>query len=254
MPSAVVTGASSGIGRAIARELARRGYDLILVARSVDQLDRLGREWTEQYRVVVRCEAVDLADREAVTGLLARLGTPDVLVNNAGLGDYRPFHEATWDRLDAVLRVNVSALTRLTHHVLPAMRARGSGRVLNLASVAAYVPGPWMAVYFATKAYVLHLGEALAAECAGSGVTVTTLCPGATATEFHKQAGFAEDHRFFRAPFAVQPGYIARAGVKGMLAGRRVVQPRLVDRLTVIGLRLIPRRLAVAFAHRALRR
>ena len=254
MPSAVVTGASSGIGRAIAEELAARGFDLVLVARSQEHLEALRVEWAGRFKIAIHCEAVDLSEAAELDALCQRIGVPDVLVNNAGFGDYRAFHQAEWDKLERLMRVNMLALTRLVHQVLPGMRARGSGRILNVASSAAYAPGPLMAVYFATKAYVLHFSDAVSAECTGSGVTVTTLCPGSTATEFHKVAGFTADHALFRAPLATSASRVARAAVKALFAGRRIVHPGIANRFSVFAVRFVPRAFAAGVAYWVLRR
>jgi uncharacterized protein len=254
MAIACITGASSGIGLHLAEQLAAKGFELILVARNNERLQELAAVWRSQYRVQVTCHPVDLADPVAVERLCAVIGVPDVLVNNAGFGDFSEFHAADWDKLQRVMQVNVLAVARLCHQVLAGMRQRGSGRILNVASSAGFSPGPMMAVYFATKAFVLHFSEALATECRGSGVTVTTLCPGATATEFHKAAGFRHDHLLFTPPIASHPAWVARVAVKAMLSGKRLSIPGITNQISVLGIRVVPRWLAARIASWALRR
>jgi uncharacterized protein len=257
MPYALVTGASSGIGLHVAEELARRGFDLVLVARSPEQLAERKAVLERTYAIRVAVLACDLAAPDAGAQLYRAVrgahAVPDILVNNAGFGAFGSFHVADGANLQRLIHLNVLTLTSLMHQVLPDMRARGSGRILNVASCAAFAPGPLMAVYFATKAYVLHLSEAVAEECAGSGVTVTALCPGSTTTDFHRTAGFPEDSWLFAPPVAARAESVARYGVRALLAGRRIAIPGFSNRLVVFALRVVPRRLAVILAHRALR-
>src|SRR5437016_2780642 len=184
MPTALVTGASSGIGLEIARILAA-DHDVVLAARSAAALAQLAAELGGNARVVV----VDLGDASGAARLAAEVPHVDVLVNNAGVGDFGEFASASPEKLDHMIELNVGSLTRLCRAYLPRMLQRGSGRILNVASTAAFQPGPLMAVYYASKAYVLSFSEALAEETRGTGVTVTALCPGPTASGF--QAGAA---------------------------------------------------------------
>ncbi len=245
---AVVTGASGGIGREIARELAARGHALILTARSGEALAQLADELRREHDTPSLCCVLDLGLPGGAEALMQRLAaagiTPDILVNNAGIGVYGPFAEADPERLQAVIDLNVSVLTRLTSLMLPGMLRLGHGRILNVSSTAAFQPGPGMAVYFATKAYVQSLSEALDAELRRRGITVTALCPGATATGFQTRAageraalfhGHMDDARM-----------VARCGVKAMLRGRRVVVAGARNRWLVLGGRLAPRRLVTA--------
>src|SRR5271163_4059267 len=190
--TALITGASFGIGLELARIFAREGYNLILVARSADKLRQLASELEKAHGTRSLILATDLTEPGAPAYVLdqtTRAGIHvDALVNNAGFGQYGFFVENDLEECLRQIQLNVTALTHLTHLYLPAMVGRQSGRILNVASTAAFQPGPLMAVYFATKAYVLHLSEALANELQETGVTVTCLCPGATVTEFHKRA------------------------------------------------------------------
>lgn len=248
-----MTGASTGIGRELARLLAADGYSLALVARDAAKLEELAREIDTAHGSRTAVFPRDLAEEGGAAALLedaAKLGLSiDVLVNNAGAGVYGPFASTDLDRELATIRLNVVALTALTKGVLPDMLRRGSGRILNVASTAAFQPGPLMAVYYATKAYVLSFSEAIANEVAGTGVTVTALCPGPTATEFQKAAGFARA-RLFPGPLVMDARSVARAGYDGMRRGRRVVIPGLANRLMVQALRISPRRLVTAVAGR----
>ncbi len=222
--TALITGASSGIGRDLAREHARRGGRLILVARRGDRLETLAAELVDRHGIAVTVLPCDLAAPGAAAALHQEVAgrglVVDQLINNAGFGGLGRFHEMDPQRQDAMVQLNVMALTQLTRAYLPEMIARGRGRVLNVASTAAFMPGPTQAVYFATKAYVLSFTEAVAVELEGTGVTMTALCPGATVTEFADQAA-AGNKRMFRAGAATS-AEVAAFGYRAMLAGRTV--------------------------------
>ena len=251
--TALVTGASSGIGRELARLLAQQGHHVALVARRHDELEALAHELGSRHDVRCRVVTADLADADAprriLAALYARRITVDVLVNAAAFGTHGPFARSDLDTERRLLQVNVGALMELTHRCLPAMLQRGRGRILNVASTAAFQAGPFMAGYYASKAWVLSFGEALAEELASSGVTVTTLCPGPTRTEFQAKAGIA-DLPIGRAARIADAASVAQNGFAGMMAGRRLVVPGLANRLHVQGLRLAPRRLVTAIVRR----
>jgi short-subunit dehydrogenase len=238
-PLALVTGASSGIGADLARELARDGHDLVLSARNVEPMQALAAE-LEAHGAGVVVLPGDLsrpgAAAELAREIEGRSLAIDVLVNNAGLGAIGRFDQMDPQRINEMLQVNIVALTELTRLLLPGMVARRRGRVLFVASTASFQPGPRMAVYFATKAYVLSLGEALAYELRATGVTVTTLCPGATATNFFKTAGANE--------IALRPAMtsaeVARIGYRACKAGRRVVVTGTLNRILAVAGRLAP--------------
>lgn len=225
-PLALVTGASSGIGAALARELARHGYDLALTARRVEPMQALAGE-LQAGGATCAVVAADLSRPGAAAVLAGELEAhglaPEVLVNNAGLGAGGAFHESDPTRISEMLYVNVVALTELTRALLPAMIRRRRGRVLFVASTAAFVPGPSMAVYCASKAYVLSLGEAISYELRGTGVTVTTLCPGPTRTEFTDVANTGTSVLFV-GPLAnvMSSAEVARQGYRALAAGKRV--------------------------------
>jgi len=251
-PLALVTGASGGIGEELARILARHGYDLVLVARSADKLAALAERLELDHGIQVRAVAKDLARTDAAAEIhewLAVEGlTVDVLVNNAGMGLLGKFAEIGIEGDVEMLRLNVEAPTLLTRLLLPLMLERGSGRILNLASTAGFQPGPLMAVYYATKAYVLSFSEALANEVAGTGVTVTALAPGPTETGFSSRAG-SEQSRLFKGA-TMDARTVAEAGYAALMAGKPVVVPGFRNRLLAFGVRLAPRRVVTQIARR----
>lgn len=241
-PLALVTGASSGIGAELAVELARTGHDLILTGRDAGRLAEVAAR-VRAAGAGVETKSLDLEDGSSVEALVATVGARPlaVLVNNAGFGVSGPFAEALPDRLGAMLALNVVALTLLTRAFLPAMIGRGSGRILNVASTASFQPCPGMAGYGATKAYVLSLSEALAEEVAGTGVTVTALCPGATDTRFAERATMGASKLFKRASTSPE---VARTAVKALLGGRRVRIAGWRNAVMAFSVRLAPRALA----------
>ncbi len=256
-PWALVTGASSGIGRELAGLAAADGHSLVLVARSWGPLEALGRDLALRHGTEVLLLPMDLCGRDAADVLARELElrsiVPTLLINSAGLGAYGLHRDLALDAEQALLEVNVVSLTRLTKLLLPAMLARRAGRILNVASTAAFLPGPYMAVYYASKAYVLHYSEALAQELKGSGVTVTALCPGPTPTRFQARAGMpaARLRRLSLATTGVEQ--VARAGYRALLRGRPVVVPGVLNALLVQSLRWLPRRLVTAAAGRLAR-
>jgi len=245
--AAVVTGASSGIGAELARELARRGHQVVLVARTESKLAELAGELGERAHVL----PADLSDREARAGLLERvvaLGlTPDVLVNNAGLSTLGAVHRSDPAAELNVVEVDVAAVVDLCSRFLPGMVERGTGAVLNVASMAAFQPLPGQATYGAAKAFVLSYTQSLSGELSRTGVTVTALCPGPVDTGFGEAAGF--DRHDFETSLPsfmwVSPRDVARAGIEGMDAGRVVVVPGALNRPAALFGRFAPRRLLV---------
>ena len=258
--AALVTGASGGIGLELARLFAKDGHDLVLVARDEGRLRRAGEELAGAHGVrfhVVPADLTDPAAPEAIFRAVQAAGVEvEALVNNAGFGLYGPFVQTAGEAATELARelemiqVNVTALTHLTKLFLPAMVARGRGRVLNVASTAAFQPGPLMAVYYASKAYVLSFSEALSVELAGTGVGVTCLAPGATRTGFQKVAAM-EDSRLFRAGHVMDAATVARIGYRGLLKGKPLVIPGAVNRVMAHGTRLVPRSVAARMAKMA---
>ena len=241
-PVALVTGASAGIGTELARLLAA-DHDLVLTARRGEHLQALAAELAARGAVchVVPADLADPAAPRRLFDAVAAAGlTVDVLVNNAGFGDLGAFAQADLAKALSMIQVNVTALTELTGLFLPGMLARGRGRVLNVGSVAGFQAGPFMAAYYATKAYVNSFSEALHSELLGTGVTVTVLCPGPVATEFGAVAGFRPAGGF-SAGQAMGARAVAESGLRAMRAGRRMVVPGWRNRVMLFGERLVPR-------------
>ena len=243
--TALVTGASGGIGEELARLFAADGHDLVLVARSRDKLARLSEELEGKHKVKARVLAADLARDEAPREIFEELGAGgvalDALVNNAGIGTWGLFAETDLKQELDLLQINVVALTHLTKLFLPSMIARGRGYVCNVASTAAFQPGPLMAVYYASKAYVLSLSEALANECEGTGVRVSALCPGPTETGFVAAAGMSESKLFDRGAMTARE--VAEVGYRGLLAGKTIVIPGARNALLARTVGFMPRKL-----------
>ncbi len=195
MPTALITGASSGIGAAFAKALAMRQTNLVLVARAKDKLHLLAQQLQEQYPIQIEVLAQDLAAPGAASSVFEAVTQKniaiDLLINNAGFGDYGLFSESSLAKQLEMIQVNISALLELTYHFLPQMQQRGSGGVINISSIAGFQPMPYMSVYAATKAFVLSFSEALWAENQDKGVKVLAVCPGPTQTDFFDRAGFA---------------------------------------------------------------
>ena len=241
--AALVTGASAGIGRALAREFAAGGYDLVVVARRKEQLTALAEELDAEHGVDIHAIPMDLAEPGAAEKLYDAVDEREVqidaLVNNVGIGAYGRFHETDLDRELAQLRLNVELPMHLTKLYLPEMIERDEGSILNVASLAAFFPGPRMAGYYASKAYLLQLSEALATELRGTGVSVTTLCPGPVRTEFQERAGMEDT--LVGSRFIHSREDVAKAGYRGAMNGRLVVVPGVGMRLLSFLARLSPR-------------
>jgi short-subunit dehydrogenase len=252
--TSVVTGASSGIGAAIAKELASRGHSLALVARREERLRTLATELTSAYGVAAEVIAADLGDpaeRDRLADELRGRGrVVEVLVNNAGFGHQADFATSPRERMVEMVNINVETVVDLTSRFLTGMVDRGRGSVINIASTAAFQPLPGSAVYAASKAFVLSFSEALRTELRGSGVTVTAVCPGPVRTEFMDVAGFGgvED----RTPGAVwmTPDDLAKHAVDGAAHDRRVVVPGALNRATALAGQHSPRALALPLISR----
>jgi short-subunit dehydrogenase len=252
---AVITGASSGFGAIFAELLAKRGLSLLLAGRDEPRLEAVARR-VRQTVPAIEVELVigDLGTGSGVDALAARLEgrAVEVLVNNAGFGTYGRFSELDAGREHELVAVNVDALVRLTHAVLPGMLARGRGGILNVASTIAFQPGTYQATYGASKAFVLSLSQALWAETRGSGVTVTALCPGATQTGFVDALGSDVSHTaIYRRLAAPEP--VVAAGLRGMDKGRAVVVPGWRNQVMATGGRLTPGWLSSLVSARLLR-
>jgi len=241
--TALITGASSGIGLELARLFAADHYRLVLVARNRAALQQIGEELQARHGIEVRISPKDLAHPSSPIELYQELQETgiavDVLVNNAGFGGSGPFLQTDWHHEAEMIQVNIVALTHLTKLFLPQIHAR-RGKVLNVGSVAAFLPGPYTAIYYASKAYVLHFSEGLAEELSGSGVTVTCLSPGPVETGFQKRAHSGGSSRA-NAPLYMDVQEVARAGYEGLKQGKRIVIPGWKNRLLTEALRLVPR-------------
>ena len=241
--TALITGASGGIGLELAKVFAREGHELWLVARNASKLEEVKKEISAQYSVSVRPLVKDLAGPHAAREIFDELnkrGTAvDVLVNNAGAGSFGPFADTPLSKHEEVLCLNVLSLTQLSWLFLAPMRARKSGKILNVASTAAFQPGPLLAVYYASKAYVLHLSEALSHELKDSGVTVTALCPGPTRTGFQKNANMAGSKLFKTA--VMDARRVAEEGYRGLMRGSSVVIPGFRNKAIAASVRFAPR-------------
>jgi hypothetical protein len=253
-PTALVTGASSGIGLELSRVLAREGHDLVLVARREPELKAVAEELKSRYGAQSTVICADLSQPDAAERVFEDVTTGDrqvdILVNNAGFGGQGRFAETDGTAEQRMLAVNVVALTALTKLFLPSMVARRSGRVLNVASTAAFQPGPFMAVYYASKAYVLSFTEALAEELTGTGVTATALCPGVVPTGFQSAADLSENTPLLHSPGAKPPDVVAEAAYRGMMQGKRIVIPGALNKLGVQSVRVSPRRVMVKVVRR----
>lgn len=242
---ALITGASRGIGKALAEVFARNGYSLMLTARSKDELAALQNELQTKYQTNTKIYAIDLATPTGADDLIKACGDDfakiDVLINNAGFGTAKKFHEMPETAMQDMVEVNIAALTKLTYHILKSMVARKNGSILNVASTAAFAPGPYMAEYFATKAYVLYLTRALHEEYAKDGVTLSVLCPGPTITGFSKRAGSDKSlltNRFVMPQMTAD--IVANAAYSGLMKGKQVIIPGIFNKISAILMTLIP--------------
>lgn len=247
-PVTIVTGGSEGIGLAIARRFAARQHKLLLIARNEGKLGEAAAGLSKEYGADVYTLAIDITSPDAPSEIdeaLARIeGHADILVNNAGIGLSGPFAEHTRAEIERLLDLNIKALTILTHHVLPGMRQRHAGGVINLASLGGYTPGPWQAVYYASKAYVISFSEAVAAEAAADGVRVCAVAPGPVDTLFHERMR-ADTAWYRRVVPPLQSHTVAWWAERGFTLGGRVIVPGLINMLMSLALRVVPHRILV---------
>ena len=248
--TALITGASSGIGFELAKLFAKDGYNLALVGRNREQLMKIQEEFQKEYNIKVKICPKDLSISDTpeliFQSLRAEMIDIDILVNNAGFGWLGSFAEMDITDALGMLQVNIIALTQLTHLLLPQMIKRNEGKILNVASSAAFQPGPFMATYYASKAYVLSFSLALAEELKGTNITVTALCPGPTATNFGKRAGF-NNEKIFGGVLTKDAQTIAMAGYKGLMKGKPLVIPGFLNWLGTQIVRFLPRTLPGKF-------
>jgi uncharacterized protein len=250
--TALITGASGGIGLELAREFAKDGYNLVLVARSKEKLESIATDLAKQYNISATVIAKDLSKATAPDELYNELKTQgigiDALVNNAGFGNYGKFADNALDKELQAMQLNMVALTHLSKLFVTDMVTRKRGKILNVASTAAFQPGPLMAVYYATKAYVLSFSEAIANELEGTGVTVTVLCPGPTESGFQERAAMQESK-------LVQSGLmksadVAAQGYQATKRGQTVVIPGFMNQMLTLTPRLLPRKMVTSTVRR----
>jgi short-subunit dehydrogenase len=246
--TALITGASSGIGAELAKLCAADGYDVVLVARQRAALEELAFSISQAHGVAARAVIADLADATAVRAVFDSAASVDILVNNAGFGLRGAYAATDWEAEARMIQVNVTALAHLTKLYLPGMIARRSGRILNVASTAAFVPGPFMAMYYATKAFVFSFSLAVANELQGTGVTLTVLCPGPTRTNFFETAGTANTN-ILKGP-SMSAASVAREGYDAMMAGKAETIAGWRNRWMIWGARFAPRRMLAGIARR----
>jgi uncharacterized protein len=243
MPTALITGATAGIGAEFARQLAAAGYDLVLVARDAARLESTSVAVGERFGVQTEIMSADLTTDAGCATVAARIGDAerpvDVVVNNAGFGMYQQFGDATLADEERQLDLNVRAVLRLTHAALAAMRPRNTGRVINISSVAGFVPRGGNATYAASKAWVTMFSEALAVQLAGTGVTVTAVCPGFTHTEFHERANADMSHVPDR--MWLDAATVVREGLADAMAGKPISVPSRQYKALVTASRVVPR-------------
>lgn len=248
MKAALITGASSGIGLEFAKTFASHKQNLVLVARSGGKLTELAAELQKSHGVTVRTIAADLGKMEEVQRVydvcLSEKIAVEYLVNNAGFGDFHNFADSKWEAIEGMIDLNVKALTKLTYLFLPDLIARRSGRILNVASTAAFQPGPGMAIYFATKSFVLFLSEALHSELEGTGITVTCLCPGPTESGFIKVAAM-EESSLFKDKKVPTSKEVAEFGYKAMMKGKTTVVHGILNRIMAAAVGFSPRKLVL---------
>jgi uncharacterized protein len=252
--TALITGASAGIGRELAKLFAADGYNLVLVARTAPRLAQFADELQRQFAIRANSFPLDLTAQSAAQFLFDQLAREavniDALVNNAGYGMRGVFAEISAEESLGQIQLNITALTHLTRLFLSPMIKRRSGKILNVASTAGFQPGPLMAVYYATKAYVISFSEALANEVQGTGVSVTCLCPGPTDTEFQGRAG--TEASLLKRLRPMDAKTVARDGYKGLMNGKPLVISGLKNWLLAESLRISPRRLVTAVSRKIL--
>ena len=246
MPTALITGASAGIGLELARIFARNGYRVILVARHRKRLEELALELRPAEAEVL---AYDLSVPGTPEDIHAQIPKVDVLVNNAGFGVFGKFAENSLAEELNMMQLNMTALVILTKLYLPAMIAAGSGKVMNVASTAAFQPGPLMAIYYATKSFVLSFSEAIANELEGTGVTITAFCPGPTTTEFQERAHL-QNSGLVKGRRIMDARTVAEAGYKALMDGKTVAIPGLGNRMLAQSIRFSPRSLVTKMVRR----
>ncbi len=244
--TALITGASSGIGLELAKVLASKGDNLILVARNRPKLEELKKQLEEQYKISVLVITQDLSIPNAAQIVYNITNQKEIqidyLINNAGFGDFGMFYETNWEKEHRMIELNITTLTQFTKLYLKDMVTRNNGKIMNVASTAAFQPGPTMAIYYATKAYVLHFSEAIANELKDKNVTVTALCPGATSTGFQSVAEM-EESKLVKGKKLPSSKEVAKYGYKAMMKGKQVAIHGFMNTVLANSVRFIPRKM-----------
>lgn len=239
----IVTGASGGIGYELCKVMASKKHNLILVARSENKLKEISESLSREYGIEVKYYIYDLSDCNQRLDFIAKIRkngySVNILVNNAGFGDTGYFYEADWEKNERMIQLNITALTHLTREFLPDLIKSNKGRILNVASIAGYLPGPLMSVYYASKSFVVSFSDALYSELKGTGVTVTTLSPGPVETNFFNEAGAADAH----ITSIIRPAsasHVAAYAYRRMMKGRKRAIPGWTNNLMILGIRFVP--------------
>jgi short-subunit dehydrogenase len=244
--TALITGGSGGIGLEIARIHAQKGGDLILTARSKDKLDNIKKEFENRFNIktdiIIKDLALPNASKELFDEVKSGKMKVDYLINNAGFGYFGKFTDTDWTKELNMINLNITALVHLTKLFLKDMLTSGSGKIMNVSSIAGFQPGPLMSVYYASKSFVLSFSEAIAEELDGTDVTVTTLSPGPTETDFQKNAELEKSNLFKRLS-AEDPKFVAEYGYQAMLEGKRIAIPGIMNKITAQSSRFVPRKL-----------
>jgi len=244
----LITGASRGIGKELAEIFAAQGYRLLLVAKETTELEEVQLNLQKRFKSEIKILTVDLNQTESVNAVNKAFADEfpqlDILINNAGFGVAKEFQAMEVQEITSLVEVNITALTKLTHLILPHMLAKKSGKILNVASIAAFMPGPYMSVYYATKAYVLSFSLSLYEECKRSNISISTLCPGITRTAFMTESGLMNtslgSHFIIR---MMTPKAVADVAYKGLMNNKRVIIPGVLNRLNVFFMWLMPSKL-----------
>lgn len=244
MKTALITGASNGIGKEFAKIFAKQGYNLVLVARSVDKLEQISIEFENRYDIKVTNLPIDLSQPNIATKLYSEINnrkiSVDILINNAGIGDYGKFVDAELSKTIKMINLNITTLTEVTLLFVKAMQSKNSGKILNIASTASFQPVPNFSVYAATKSYVLNFTEALHYELKNTGISVSVLCPGPTATGFEKAASMQESKLFKSGVMDAE--IVAKIGYKGVMKNQMTIIPGFKNRVMAFFSNISPSR------------
>ena len=259
MSAVLITGASSGIGAVFAQELAKQNKNLVLVARSEDKLQQIAEKLQAKYQVEIQVIKQDLTEADAVNKIFTKLESQqiniDFLINNAGFGDYGSFNQSKWETQQRMIQLNILALVELTHKYLPIMISNNYGRIINVASTAAFLPMPYLSVYAATKAFVLNFTEAVWAENQNTGVKILALCPGPTKTEFFNAAGwerFSTNSSEYKN--TDEPAEVVKTALKALEKENSYSVPgRFLNQVTTNMSRFLPRKMIAKIVEREFR-